>query len=98
MSMDTSHEALPQGMFDPRTFEAELDTENPIDCCKSAIANATAYLHGQFRKGTQAAELIRLRARFIDILLASLWDRQDWGQSELALIAVGGYGRGELHP
>ena len=98
MSMDTSQQALPKGMFDAQAFQAELNTETPIDCCKGAIATATAYLHDQFRQGEQAAELIRLRARFMDTLLASLWDRQDWGQSELALIAVGGYGRGELHP
>ena len=96
--MGTSQEALPKGMFDAQAFQAELNTETPIDCCKGAIATATAYLHDQFRQGEQAAELIRLRARFMDTLLASLWDRQDWGQSELALIAVGGYGRGELHP
>ncbi len=38
------------------------------------------------------------RARFIDAFLAEIW--QHWFQrnDSLALLAVGGYGRGELHP
>ena len=49
-------------------------------------------------QGRTGRDLIRQRAAFIDTLLGILWDRQDWGESELALVAVGGYGRGELHP
>jgi [protein-PII] uridylyltransferase len=85
-------------MFDARAFQAQLEADHVINCCKTVIATATAYLHGQFRDGAPARDLIRLRATFIDTLLAALWDRQDWGSSELALVAVGGYGRGELHP
>ncbi len=89
---------LPSAMFDAPAFNAQLDSGNTIQCCKSAIASSTQYLHQQFRSGAQARDLIRQRAAFIDTLLGILWDRQEWGLSELALIAVGGYGRGELHP
>ncbi|MCB1677486.1 MAG: [protein-PII] uridylyltransferase [Halioglobus sp.] len=85
-------------VFDPEQFRLELAAGKPIGCCKQAIAQTTDYLHGQFRAGVQARDLIRLRAQFIDALLGALWDRQDWGRAELALVAVGGYGRGELHP
>lgn len=97
--MTTNSPQLPQLMFDAASFVTALDnTENAIDCCKKAICTATEYQHQRFREGTQASELIRQRATFIDALLGILWDQRDWGNSELALVAVGGYGRGELHP
>ena len=96
--MPTEHITLPADMFDAQAFCASLDANNSISCCKSAISATSEYLNRQYLDGAEAGNLIRLRAAFIDILLATLWDRQDWGQSELALVAVGGYGRGELHP
>ena len=96
--MTTEHNSLPTDIFDAQAFQAQLTTDNPINCCKSAISTATNYLHAQFRDGARARDLIRQRAVFIDSVLAILWDQQDWGPSELALVAVGGYGRGELHP
>ena len=96
--MQTREITLPAAMFDPRKFCQQLDERDAIACCKDAISAATNYLHGQFRKDVGAGQLIRMRAAFIDQLLAALWDRQGWGECELALVAVGGYGRGELHP
>jgi [protein-PII] uridylyltransferase len=90
--------AMPIAMFDAQAFRKRLDQGEVLPCCKDAVSAATRYLHGQFRSGASAGDLIRLRAIFIDTLLGALWDRQDWGQAELALVAVGGYGRGELHP
>lgn len=96
--MGANNMLLPTDVFDPSAFRAQLDTKNAISACKSTIAAITEYLHQQFRTGAQARDLIRQRAAFMDVLLASLWDRQDWGSAQLALVAVGGYGRGELHP
>ena len=96
--MNTENNTLPAGMLDAQAFQVQLECANVISSCKAVIATATAYLHQQFSQGTPARDLIHLRATFIDTLLAALWDRQDWGSSELALVAVGGYGRGELHP
>lgn len=96
--MTARNNTLPVGMFDARAFQTQLETENVISCCKAVIATATDHLHSQFRGGAQARDLIHLRATFVDALLATLWDRVDWVSSELALVAVGGYGRGELHP
>lgn len=49
-----------------------------------------------FDQGTPVAFLIRDRSNFIDHLLKQLW--QHLGLKSLSLIAVGSYGRGELHP
>ena len=82
----------------PPNFEQQLEQGRILPCCKQAITTATEYLHAQFRSGARTGELIRLRARFMDTLLGTLWERQDWGGADIALVAVGGYGRGELHP
>ncbi|RUO36311.1 [protein-PII] uridylyltransferase [Aliidiomarina sanyensis] len=42
--------------------------------------------------------LIEDRARLIDSLLAALWQRLGFETKGIALLAVGGYGRGALHP
>ncbi|GKT12368.1 MAG: [protein-PII] uridylyltransferase [Thiomicrorhabdus sp.] len=55
------------------------------------------YQFDQYEKGTAVAELIKERSTFIDQLLKSIWSSYIDSDSA-ALIAVGGYGRGELHP
>ena len=96
--MDANVSALPAALFDPAALARQLADGKAIDGCKQAIAVATDYLHQRFREGEQAGALIRLRARFIDTLLGALWEHQNWVGADLALVAVGGYGRGELHP
>lgn len=90
--------ALPASLFDADDFSRQLADTNPISLCKSTIASVTEAMHQQFRDDIPASTLIRQRAAFIDALLGLLWDRQHWGSAQLAMVAVGGYGRGELHP
>ena len=96
--MIANETVLPPQMFELSAFNDQLEGRNAIQNCKKAIASTTEYLHQQFRAGAQASDLIGLRAAFMDELLGALWDRQNWGACQLALVAVGGYGRGELHP
>ena len=62
------------------------------------IDQADAELARRFWAGADVEELVAERARYIDAFLAEIW--QHWFQHNdgLALLAVGGYGRGELHP
>ena len=56
------------------------------------------WLQNEFSK-QPVSNLINARAEFIDRLLIKLFHDYDLAhESDLALIAVGGYGRGELHP
>jgi [protein-PII] uridylyltransferase len=57
----------------------------------------TAELRARFEAGDSVVDLVHERARAIDEVLIDLWNVHV-GDCGAALIAVGGYGRGELHP
>ncbi|HHQ43136.1 MAG TPA: [protein-PII] uridylyltransferase [Chromatiales bacterium] len=69
------------------------------EAARTALAAMDEALRAAFEAGTPAPELVHGRARQMDELLRALWRRRlgaDAGR--LALVAVGGYGRGELMP
>ena len=43
-------------------------------------------------------DLLSARADFVDAILGKLWCQHQLDEDQISLIAVGGYGRGELHP
>nr|WP_289851855.1 [protein-PII] uridylyltransferase [Marinobacter salexigens] len=52
-----------------------------------------------FRQGADVRALVHSRADTVDTALRLIWNRYPFSSSpDIALIAVGGYGRGELHP
>ena len=76
-----------------------LKTGNPIAVLKQALRKSQEKMHEAFRQGEDIRRLIYGRAWVIDQILTLAWHRFDWPNLEhVALIAVGGYGRGELHP
>ena len=87
-------------LFDRGQFQAELALKaSPIAAFKKAIRNAREALDARFLAGRDIRRLIEDRAWFVDQILRAAWGRFDWtSDAEIALIAVGGYGRGELHP
>ena len=96
--MNTPLLTLPENLFDQDAFAAGLAEDKALAAAKQAIAETTESLHQHFHDGVETGLLLRQRAAFIDTLLGSLWDQQNWQSEDIALVAVGGYGRGELHP
>ena len=87
-------------LFDRGQFQAELALKaSPIAAFKKAIRRAHDALDARFRAGRDVRRLVEDRAWFVDQILREAWDRLSWSaDADIALLAVGGYGRGELHP
>ncbi|MEH6607703.1 MAG: nucleotidyltransferase domain-containing protein, partial [Pseudomonadales bacterium] len=65
---------------------------------KSSLIKASEDMNLAFRTGRPATDLVHARANAVDCCLQIAWDRLGLNQEAASLIAVGGYGRGELHP
>lgn len=81
---------------------ALTDQQLNINDLKLQLANFHRWSINQFAAGTDIETLVMTRAQFIDQLLCRLWTFYQIStpsqSNRLALIAVGGYGRAELHP
>jgi [protein-PII] uridylyltransferase len=78
--------ALEEGQFSPIAFRQVLD-------------HGTDLLKDRFVADEPIEDLVRDRAKLVDIALRAAWvNHAGKFAGDLALIAVGGYGRGELHP
>ncbi|HNP66225.1 MAG TPA: nucleotidyltransferase domain-containing protein, partial [Woeseiaceae bacterium] len=64
---------------------------------RDAITAAGEELKARFAAGDNVVDLVHARARVIDQQLIRLWTEYE-SHADAALVAVGGYGRGELHP
>ena len=76
---------------------ADPDESSPA-LWREALAFGKRRVHERFEAGAPAAELLAGRTAVVDRVLAHLWRREGSAFDGLALLAVGGYGRGELHP
>ncbi|MBF7729697.1 [protein-PII] uridylyltransferase [Pseudomonas sp. N040] len=87
-------------LFDRGQFQAELALKSsPIGAFKKAIRQAREVLDARFIAGSDIRRLIEDRAWFVDQILREAWKQFAWSAAaDIALLAVGGYGRGELHP
>ena len=78
--------ALEAGEFSPIVFRQVLD-------------QGTDLLKERFVADEPIEDLVRDRARLVDMVLRAAWaNHAGKFAGDLGLIAVGGYGRGELHP
>ena len=68
-----------------------------VTCHKQALDQGDHCLNAQFEAGKPIREIINRRAWLIDQLLISAWQHH-MDNDAMALVAVGGYGRGVLLP
>ncbi len=89
-----------QSVFYKSHFEKEIEEgKASVQVYRDALLNAHQEIEQRFMQGQQAADLVHVRAELIDQILTLSWtDYFSPDDPNIALIAVGGYGRGELHP
>jgi len=74
--------------------------ESNTEVLRECINHETQTLYALFDDGTDIIKLVHRRSDFVDHILKHIWQLHfaKTNTSDIALIAVGGYGRGELHP
>ena len=90
-----------EAAFDNEAFKAQIRTViHSPKIVRASLQEFQQRLDSAYVEGADVGALIRQRAVMIDTLVQELWQSLGWkkGEGSYALIAVGGYGRGELHP
>ena len=80
---------------------AEIEAKgSTLSAYKEAIASTRETLAGLFKNGAPVAELIGWQSAITDSIITHSWQRTipASARNSIALVAVGGYGRAELHP
>lgn len=87
-------------LFDAQAFEQALaNAKAPVKVFRQALEDSKKILQGRFLGGSGAYEAVTSRAWLIDEILTHAWRQFAWDAHDTpALVAVGGYGRRELHP
>lgn len=82
-----------------QTCEAvsKADLPHAVDAWRAHLKSHFIALNVQFNEHANANRLFTSNTKFIDALLIEIWQTLSIHQS-ICLVAVGGYGRGELYP
>ena len=109
MSMSTPgilyHESTLGFFADPELLDRDLlraqisAAGSPIPLLRKANKNSTSVLHKRFRNDKNIGDIVSGRAWVVDEILVLAWQAINWPDpKDIGLVAVGGYGRGELLP
>tara|TARA_R110001592_G_scaffold168705_1_gene404972 strand:+ start:1312 stop:4119 length:2808 start_codon:yes stop_codon:yes gene_type:complete len=79
------------------SFTVLSQTKTPAKDVKALLAKTQIIFDEIYLEGADIQALLALKAWLMDQILAALWKRFPFND-KLSLIAVGGYGRGELQP
>lgn len=95
------HDLKPDSrLFCPERFQALVDcSSSATKAIQETLQQADKILGDDFKNRGNIKLIIRRRAWLMDQLLTWLWQQLPCANSsDIALLAVGGYGRAELHP
>ena len=87
-------------LLDITALQAKLSSaSNLVQPLKQAIKTANNILDERYKANLSITEIVSGRAWVIDQILKLAWQAQPWPiDKDISLVAVGGYGRGELLP
>ncbi len=69
-----------------------------VDSLREALSHVDQDLNARFAAGTDIQQLVAARAWATDQMLHFAWQQLMQQAGDVALLAVGGFGRGQLHP
>jgi [protein-PII] uridylyltransferase len=107
MNVTIDHDTIDQGTIDQGTINArsidperliQADDQAALGLFKQALKQAKQSLFDRFREGVSVVELVREHSALVDLIATCAWHRFMPADEPSALVAVGGYGRRELHP
>lgn len=93
--------AAAAGCLDENCLNITIGTSTPgqlLRTLKSALGEADACLAGMFHATEDVNQLVKARAWVVDQLILCAWRNLFPAGENVSLVAVGGFGRGELHP
>uniref|UniRef100_UPI00356634F4 nucleotidyltransferase domain-containing protein n=1 Tax=Litorivivens sp. TaxID=2020868 RepID=UPI00356634F4 len=73
------------------------EPKDRIALFRNYLQNHREQLDKRFEAKDNIRDIVKSRANAVDEVLRAAWSLYPWNE-DIALIAVGGYGRGELHP
>ena len=76
------------------SYNSHIDTQ----VLRDRLKQGQLYLKQQFEADKDIVQLVKQRATYVDEAIQSLWVQNVDICEPICLLAVGGYGRGELHP
>ena len=89
------------GLVDEKKLALEISQQPDklLSIIKKAVININDGLKQSYQTGTAVEDIVYGRARLIDRLIITLFEHVFSNiKQPVSLVAVGGYGRGELHP
>jgi [protein-PII] uridylyltransferase len=89
-------------LFDAKAFTKSLqDSDNVLPVFRNSLRAGREHLKQEYHAGARAEDIVTSNAWMVDQLIGRAFEHHSQllpEPDQVTLIAVGGYGRGELHP